>query len=168
MVNPPATAVGVNLYKIGDHVTFAWNYTNLQGTPTAINVLVTCTSARHIWTLTSNMTFTTAASITWDTQEQATAVEAPLLTDQYNLIILDADSSITSAPEAGYLSPYSQFKFGLYKKQEYKPLDQWNCATCSSGALSETERRVLGLAMSMSIVTVLSFTWFVTGFAGLW
>ena len=38
MITPAVTA-GLQLYRIDDHVTFGWNYTNLQGTPTAIDVL---------------------------------------------------------------------------------------------------------------------------------
>jgi hypothetical protein len=165
MVTPAAT-LGTQLYKIGDHVTWGWNYTNLQGTPTAINVMVSCAKASQTWTLTSNMTFATAGSYVWDTKEQATAVQSPLLTEQYTLYIFDAESSVSATPEAGYLGAFSQFTFGMYAPQPYTPLNEWNCATCSA-AMSETDRRVLGFALSMSVITFLSFTWFVTGFGGL-
>lgn len=167
MLTPAPTAQGVNLYKIGDHVTWGWNYTNLQAPPTAIDILVSCSTASETWTLTTNMTFETQGSFTWDTEQQATAVQSPLLVEEYTLIIYDAASSISATPVAGYLGTFEGFTFGMYTPQPYTPLSSWNCATCSA-ALSETERRALGFALSMSVITVLTFTWFVTGFPGLW
>jgi hypothetical protein len=161
MITPAAT-LGTQLYKIGDFVTWGWNYTNLQATPTAINVLVSCSKASETWTLTSNMTFATIGSYTWDTNAQATAVESPLLTEQYTLIIYDADAAITDTPQAGYLGTFSQFSFGMYTPQPYTPLNEWNCATCNA-AMPSIDKRAVGLALSMSTITFLSFTWFVTG-----
>jgi hypothetical protein len=161
MITPAAT-LGTQLYKIGDYVTWSWNYTNLQANPTALDVLVSCSKATETWTLTTNMTFATLGSFTWDTKEQATAVQSPLLTEQYTLIILDADSSISATPVAGYLGAFSQFTFGMYTPQPYTPLNEWNCATCSAAAPS-IDKTAVGFAVSMSIITLLSFTWFVTG-----
>lgn len=167
MVTPAPTYQATQLYKIGDHITWGWNYTNLQGTPTAIDVYVSCSTVSATWTLTQNMTFNTKGSYTWDTGEyQATAVSNPLIVEQYTLVIIDSDSSITATAEAGYLGPYSGFKFGLYTPRPYVDEDQgWQCATCSA-ALGAVERRAVGAAVAMSVVTVLSFTWFVAGFGG--
>jgi hypothetical protein len=165
MVTPAAT-LGSQLYKIGDNITWAWNYTNLLAPPTAIDVLVTISSTQ-VWTLTQNMTFSTDGAFTWDTHDYAaTAVGTPLLTDLYTLVIYDAQSAVTAQGEAGYLAPYEGFQFGMYQTQTYTPLPQWVCATCNA-AISDTERRVLGFALTMSIITVLSFTWFVTGLGGI-
>lgn len=160
----PAPSLGTQLYKIGDYVTWGWNYTNLQGTPTAVDVLVSCAAVTNTWTLTQNMTFATKGAYTWDTNSyRQTAVGNPLLTELYTLIIYDADSSISATAEAGYLAPFSGHTFGLYYSKEYTPLGEWQCGTCS-GAVSDMEKRALGVAAAMSVVTVLSFTWFVTGF----
>ncbi|CAK7218877.1 hypothetical protein SCUCBS95973_003632 [Sporothrix curviconia] len=160
----PATTADLELYKIGDYVTWGWNYTDLQATPTAIDVLASCSFATRTWTLTQNMTFETLGSYTWDTGAfQSSNIASPLLTEEYTLIIYDADSSVSATAEAGYLGTYDGFTFGMYAPQSYTPLaDGWTCATCS-GALSDTERRALGFALTMSIITVFSFTWFVTG-----
>jgi hypothetical protein len=159
----PAITMGSQLYKIGDYVTWGWNYTNLQGPPTAIDVLVSCSKASNTWTLTQNMTFATEASYTWDTNAyQQTAIQSPLLTEEYTLLIYDAESSVSATAEAGYLAPYSGFRFGLYVPKPYTPLGEWKCVTCSAG-VSDMDRRALGAALIMSVVTVLSFTWFVTG-----
>lgn len=160
----PATTNIMELYKIGDFVTWKWNYTSLQATPTAVDVLASCSFATRTFTLTQNMTFQTLGSYTWDTGAyQSSNIASPLLTEEYTLIIYDADSSVSATAEAGYLDTYDGFTFGMYAPQSYTPLaDGWTCATCS-GALSETERRAIGFALTMSIITVLSFTWFVTG-----
>jgi hypothetical protein len=165
MVTPAATA-GLQLYKLGDNVTWAWNYTSLQATPTAIDVLISNTKVAQPWTLTQNMSWAEVQSYTWDTNSYTQleqVVATPLLTDMYTLIVYDADSEMTATPEAGYLAPYSGFSFGLYAKQEYHDTgDGWQCASCS-GAMGGMDSRALGTALAMSAVTVLTFTWFVAG-----
>lgn len=167
VMQTPNVFAGTQLYKIGDHITWGWNYTNLQAAPTAVDVLVSCSKASQTWTLTQNMTFATKASYTWDTAAyQSENVAKPLPVEQYTLIIHDSDGAVTSTPEPGYLAPFAGFIFGLYEPRKAVPLDDFVCATCS-GAMSDMERRVLGGAVIMSILTVLSFTWFVTGFGSL-
>ncbi|OTB08406.1 hypothetical protein M426DRAFT_183389 [Hypoxylon sp. CI-4A] len=165
----PATTASTTLYRIGDPtpITWVWNYTSLQGTPSAIDVLVSCSTASATWTLTQNMTFEPTATFTWDTQNYTeSAVASPLLVAQYTLIIYDSDSSVSATAEAGYLAPFDGFNFGLYTARPYQDLGEWKCATCS-GALGNAERQALGFVVSMSLITILSFTWYVTGFAAL-
>lgn len=166
MLTPSTTASVLNLYKIGANVTLGWNYTSLQGTPTAIDILASV-STTATFTLTQNMTFVTPGAFTWDTEQyNAENIGNQLLTDEYTLVIYDADGSPTEAASAGYLAPFSAFTFGLYAAGTATPLSEWHCATCNA-ALGSTERRAIGMAAAMSVVTVLSFTWFVVGFAGL-
>ncbi|KAI1102826.1 hypothetical protein F4804DRAFT_250794 [Jackrogersella minutella] len=168
MITPASTA-GTTLYRIGDPtpITWVWNYTSLQGTPTAIDVLVSCSTASATWTLTQNMTFEPTATFKWDTKNYSeSAVASPLLVAQYTLLIHDSDSSQDATAEAGYLAPYDGLTFGLYTSRPYVDLGEWKCATCS-GALGEADRQALGFAVTMSIITILSFTWYVTGFATL-
>ena len=165
----PALTDGSQLYKIEapTPITWAWNYTSVQGKPTAIDVLVSCSVASATWTLTQNMTYEPQATFTWDTAAyQRKAVDQRLLTEQYTLIIYDADGSPTGTAEAGYLAPFDGFLFGLYAKQPYQNLSEWDCVTCSA-APGDLDRGALGFALSMSLITVLSFTWYVVGFAGL-
>jgi hypothetical protein len=167
MITPAATAQTTNLYKIGDTITWGWNYTHLQGTPTAIDVLVSVATLSATYTLTQNMTFETPAVFKWDTQKyNAEHVGNNLPTEQYTLIIYDADGSPSSTAEAGYLAPFSGFKFGLYEPRPREDLADWKCATCTS-SLASKDRSAIGVAAGMSLVTVLSFTWFVVGFADL-
>jgi len=165
----PAVASGEQYYKIGDFVTFAWNYTSLQATPTAVNILASCSANSQTYTISMNQTVTNSTgAVTWDTGSyQATAVQDPLLTETYTLVIYDAASSISATAEAGYLAVYDSYTFGMYTPQAYTPLADFQCATCS-GALSDMERRALGMMFGMCCLTVLSFTWFVSGTGIIW
>lgn len=168
MISPPTTA-GSQFYKIEapTPITWVWNYTSLQGTPTAIDVMVSCSTATATWTLTQNMTFDETASFTWDTRAYQTShVDNKLVTAEYTLIIYDSDSAYTDTAEAGYLAPYAGFRFGLYATQPYHNLSDWECVTCSA-ANAALDRSALKFAASMSLVTVLTFTWYVVGVAGL-
>lgn len=164
----PAPTLGYALYKIGDHITWGWNYTNLLAKPTAIDMILSCNAAaKQTWTLTANMSFTSPGTFTWDSGKfQKDNIERQLPVEEYTLLIHDADGGPTAAPEPGYLAPFNGFTFGLYTPKAPTPLGEWKCATCS-GAMSDMERRVLGGAVAMSVATVLSFTWFVGGFAAL-
>lgn len=167
MVTPAATA-GFQLYKFGDFVTWGWNYTSLQATPTAVNLLIKNSHVPQPWTLTQNMSFAEPGSYTWDTNsytQRPEVIATPLLTDQYTLIIHDADGGPSDTPEAGYLAPFSGFTFGLYDGQPYTPSNEgWQCASCSGAAGAGVDGRAVGVAVVMSAVTVFSFTWFVAGF----
>ncbi|KAM0260039.1 hypothetical protein ACHAQJ_002963 [Trichoderma viride] len=162
METPNVFAASAALYKVGDYITWGWNYTNLLGTPTAIDVLISCSTASETWTLTSNMTFKTSGAYTWDSAVQESSVEQPLPVAMYTLIIKDSDASITGQPDPGYLGTFTGFTFGLYTPQPYLPFDQWTCDACNA-ALSKFDHHVLGFAITMGLVTVLSFTWFVSG-----
>ncbi|KAH7037845.1 uncharacterized protein B0I36DRAFT_359485 [Microdochium trichocladiopsis] len=165
----PAASLGMPLIMIEETsaATWVWNYTSVQGTPTAVDVLVSCSNLQTI-TLTRNMTYKSPQTFTWDHAEYAqTAVSNQLLTDKYTLVIYDSNSAPTDVAEAGYLAPFNQFVFGLYARKPYQDLaDGWQCVTCN-GALGSLERSAVGFAMSMSIITILSFTWFVGGFGAL-
>jgi hypothetical protein len=165
----PAISSGAQYYKIGSNVTFGWNYTSLLGTPSAVNIMATCTANQQLYTIATNQTVgNNTGVVTWDTGSyQATAVSDPLLTQTYTLIIYDAASSISATAQPGYLAAYNQYTFGMYVPQPYTDLAGWQCATCS-GALGETERRALGLMVGMAVLTVLSFTWFVNGLGVVW
>lgn len=168
MITPGALA-GTQYYKIGDQVSFVWNYTSLLATPTAVNIMATCTVNKVLYTIAANQTVTNATgAVTWDTGAyQSTALSNPLLTQMYTLIIYDAASSISATAQAGYLATYEQHSFGMYLPQAYTPLNEFVCVTCSS-ALSEMERRALGMVVGVSVITVLSFTWFVGGAGVVW
>lgn len=162
MITPDTTQVATALYKIGDNIELAWNYTSLQATPTAVDVLVSCSAASETWTLTANMTFETEVNYIWESKDDADNVDKPLLTEMYTLIIKDSDAEVTERPSAGYLGAFSGFKFGLYRPQAYTPLSEWQCDTCNGG-MGAFDSQALKLAITMAFITVCSFTWFVTG-----
>lgn len=171
-VNPVLPAGGVNMitpsalaqktyYKIGDQVTFAWNYTSLSITPSKIDVMVTCNSNSATYTLSNNASFAKTGSVVWDTLPDVTGT-APLLTETYTLVIYDAAEAVTAVAGAGRLGVSKDFTFGMYIPQKYTPYADWKCAVCSA-ALSDAERQALKFMFGMCVVTVLSFTWFVSG-----
>ncbi|QPH16848.1 hypothetical protein C2857_001579 [Epichloe festucae Fl1] len=151
------------LYKISDYVTWSWNYTSLLGTPTAIDVIVSCSKASETYTLTANMSFATEVNYVWDTKQQANDPQNPLGNAMYTLIVKDSQAQITQAPEAGYLGAYTGYTFGMYTGLPYTRYPDWTCPGSCSAAGSIFNNQAVGMAVMMSVMTVLSFTWFVSG-----
>jgi hypothetical protein len=164
MVTPNALA-GTQFYKVGDWVTFAWNYTSLSVTPTAIDVLASCTANQATYTISVNMS-ATETEVLWNTKNTPEG-QAPFLTENYKLLIYDSDLSATAAPRAGYLGAFSGFTFGMYLPQEYISLkDGYTCPNCN-GALSLTEKMTLGTMLLTTGTTLGSMLYFTYQF-GIW
>ncbi|KAJ6447037.1 chitinase [Purpureocillium lavendulum] len=163
MITPNPMLQATPLYKIGDDITWSWNYTSLLGTPTAIDVVASCSVASNTWVVASNMSFETSVNFVWRTKKDAESVENPLLTEWYTLRVQDSSLPSDAAPEPGYLGVWSSFKFGLYTPQPYQPYNEWKCPGKCSASSSIFASQSLGLALSMSALTFLSFTWFVGG-----
>ena len=164
MLTPNALS-SASYYKIGNYVTFAWNYTSLSVTPTAVDILASCTANDATYTLALNQSVQQTQSFTWDTGAYQSTATIPLLTETYTLIVYDAAKSVSATASPGYLGTYQQFTFGMYSPQPYTPLSDYVCATCS-GAMSAMERQTWGFLAGMVGITILSFTWFAGG-AGL-
>jgi len=163
MLTPSALALP-SYYKIGDYVTFGWNYTSLIVTPTAIDVVASCRANDQIYTIAANQSINSNNSnaVLWDTGSYQSTATVPLLTEIYTLVIYDVDKGISATASPGYLAVFEQFTFGMYSPQAYTPLNEFKCATCSS-AISDMERQTLKFLLAMAAVTVFSFTWFVGG-----
>jgi hypothetical protein len=114
---------GPQFYKIGEWVTFAWNYTSLKAPPSAVDVLASCSANQATYTLAVNQSVEATGMVLWDTksyQENAHKEgKTPLLTEKYTLIVYDAESSISAAPRAGYLGTSNQFTFAMYEPRPY-------------------------------------------------
>lgn len=162
MITPAATA-STSYYKVGDYITFAWNYTSLKITPSAVDIIATCTANQQTYTLAMNQTWQSTGALTWDTGEYQSTATNQLLTEKYTLIIHDAAREASATAVYGGLAAYSQFTFGMYTPQPYMPLNEgWKCVTCS-GALTNAERQTLGVLLSVAALTVGSFTLFAGG-----
>lgn len=120
MLTPSALAQ-TTYYKIGDFVSFAWNYTSLSIPPSRVDVLVSCTANSATYTLKSNASFEKTGSVVWDTSPDITGT-APLLTETYTLVIYDAQKAITDVATAGKLGVTNDYRFGMYIPQKYTPL----------------------------------------------
>ncbi|KAJ9298215.1 hypothetical protein DTO271G3_3820 [Paecilomyces variotii] len=173
-INPAAGPGGINMltpsadaastyYKIGDYVTFKWNYTSLSVTPSAVNVVASCSLNSETYTLSHNMSVHPTGAVTWDTGKYQASATVPLLTASYTLIVYDVDSNPSAVASAGHLSSENQYTFGMYLPQAYTPLNAYECVTCN-GAMSELERHALGFMFTMATITFVSFTWFAGGF----
>ena len=169
MVTPNALA-GAQYYKIKDYVTFGFNFTSLSITPSAIDILATCSLNSATYTIAQNHSVTAGANavqaVTWDTGEYQATASTPLLLGTYTLMIHDAAKDIDATPQAGYLGTWEQFTFGMYIPQPYTPLADYVCATCN-GAWGSAEKQAMGFLLAMAGATVLGFGWF-AGVAGLW
>ena len=119
----PDTTAATTYYKVGDYVTFGWNYTSLSVKPSKIDVYVTCTANSATYTIANNASYQPTGHAVWNTSADATG-KAPLLTDQYTLVIHDAAKDVTARASAGYLDTYEQFVFGMYTPQAYVPKDR--------------------------------------------
>lgn len=120
MITPASTAT--TYYKIGQDVTFVWNYTSLSVTPSAINVVASCSLNDETYTISSNMSVKETGSVVWDTGKYQSSATVPLLTATYTLIVYDADESPGYIAPAGHLSSDNQLQFGMYVPQKYTPL----------------------------------------------
>jgi len=122
MITPPAIA-GLQLYKVGDYITFAWNYTSLVVTPSAVDIVASCSANNQAYTIATNQSVGATGAVTWDTRPSAT-VTAPFLTEKYTLMIYDAAKGVSATAQAGYLGTFNQLVFGMYTPQPYVPLDR--------------------------------------------
>jgi hypothetical protein len=165
MVTPNALA-GDQFYKVGDYVTFAWNYTSLSVTPAHIDVLASCSANQATYTIAVNVS-AEQTQVIWDTKNTPSG-QPPFLTEKYTLLIYDAESSVTAAPRPGYLGVFNQFSFGMYTPQPYVDWEHFQCANCvKNGALSNSEKMTLKVLLFTSGTTIASLLYFAHNF-GLW
>jgi hypothetical protein len=118
MVTPNALA-GEQFYKVGkgSYITFAWNYTSLSVTPSAIDVMASCSANQATYTIAVNIS-AEQTKVVWDT-ENTPSGQPPFLTEKYTLLIMDTEADVTAAPRPGYLGVFNQFTFGMYTPQPY-------------------------------------------------
>ncbi|KAL9112336.1 MAG: hypothetical protein Q9227_003454 [Pyrenula ochraceoflavens] len=123
----PAPTEGSQYFKVGDFVTFKWNYTSLSVTPSAIDIMASCSLNSQLYTLALNQSVKETGAVTWDTGEyQRTASlngQPPLAVETYTLVIYDAALSVSATAKAGYLGAFDQYTFGMYTPQPYVPLN---------------------------------------------
>ncbi|EEP77352.1 predicted protein [Uncinocarpus reesii 1704] len=162
MITPAPTADSTYV-KIGDFATFAWNYTSVKVTPSAIDVVAYCTKNKHYYTIAANQSMQETGIVTWDTSKYKTE-DVPLLTEIYTLLVYDVEVGPSDLPGPGRLGGQG-LKFGVYSPQPYTPLSKSECVTClDNGALSGTQQQALFFMFGMIAITICSFGWFASGF----
>ena len=76
----PAVVSGSHYYRIGNNVTFVWNYTSLSVTPSAIDILASCSENNQYYTIALNQSVNATGSATWDTNAYTQTASVNLLT----------------------------------------------------------------------------------------
>ncbi|KAJ5929569.1 hypothetical protein N7454_006519 [Penicillium verhagenii] len=161
MLTPDSTST--TYYKIGQNITFVWNYTSVTVSPTAVDVVASCSLNSVTYTLTKNMSMEATGTAIWDTGDYEKTATIPLLTASYTLFVYDSDKSLTDTASAGYLGSDTGYSFGMYFPQSATPLNGYFCVTCNS-AISDIRSQGLKFAVGMAMITVFSFTWFAGNF----
>ncbi|KAF2016132.1 hypothetical protein BU24DRAFT_194461 [Aaosphaeria arxii CBS 175.79] len=156
MITPEAIA-GPQYYKIGDWVTFAWNYTSLLVTPKAIDIMATCTKNQATYTLAVNQSVEETGRILWDTSKDKDS-NNPLLTEMYTLLVYDSESDVTAIPSPGHLGSANSFRFGLYQPQKYVPWAEFECANCN-GAMGTLTLNALFITCATTFGSLLYFAY---------
>ena len=121
MITPATTTT--TYYKVGQDVTFVWNYTSLSVTPSAVDVVATCSLNSATYTLTQNMSVDATGSVVWDTGKYQSSATIPLLTATYTLFVYDASKSLSDIASPGHLGSNIGYSFGMYIPQSYTPLN---------------------------------------------
>jgi hypothetical protein len=109
MIEPKQTST--TYIKIGEEVTFKWNYTGIQSSPTKLDVIATNTEG-VTWTIAQNMSMEATGSVVWDTGDATPSLGM----EQYHFVVYDAVAGPTpTGILAGKLNPISnQYQFALY------------------------------------------------------
>lgn len=94
----------------------------MEITPSAVDVVASCSSNSATYTIASNVSYSNASSVVWETDQYGSDSQSPLLTAHYTLIIYEAGTSPTEVASPGQLGPAS-YTFAMYSPQAYTPLD---------------------------------------------
>jgi hypothetical protein len=162
VMQTPALTDGYQIYKIGQPVTFKWNYTSIQASPTAINVEAYCTDGATYFTIAGNVSADTT-EVVWDTGDYQQTATAKLPGATYTLWIYDASKDRTAVPSPGYLYGYSLLQFGMYSPRAPTPLSEFKCASCDFNSAGLNDPRTVRALLGMGLVTALTFVWFIAG-----
>ena len=126
----PNPIMGPQFYKVGDWVTFAWNYTSVSVMPTAVDILASCSKNQGTYTIAVNHTVAKATdAVYWDTGAYKSKYPngPDFVSESYTLLIYNAEESVSATPRPGYLAPFNQFYFGMYTPMPYQKWEGKNC-----------------------------------------
>ncbi|KAF1978634.1 hypothetical protein BU23DRAFT_229360 [Bimuria novae-zelandiae CBS 107.79] len=165
----PSPLMGPQYYKVGDWVTFAWNYTSVSVMPDKVDVLASCSVNQGTYTIAVDHP-AKATEVLWDTKsyKEKNPNGPDFVSEMYTLIIYDSNRTATEVPRPGYMAPFNQFYFGMYTPQLYKKWEDWECPNClkndALSLLASPTTRVIFLTFG---TTLASFFYFANAF-GLW
>ncbi|KAK6347717.1 hypothetical protein TWF718_005554 [Orbilia javanica] len=161
-IQTPVTTSGSQYYKIGQKITFGWNYTSLIVSPSAVNVEAFCSGNSQTYTIAQNLSIA-KPSVIWDTGLfQPQNGQPPLAMGTYTLLIYDEKSAATAIPVAGNLAPFNGFRFGMYTPRPYTPLADFECPTCDTSSATALDTVAIRILVLFSTLFSLSFGLFFT------
>ncbi|CUS10889.1 unnamed protein product [Tuber aestivum] len=162
VMQTPALTDGYQIYKIGQPVTFKWNYTSIQASPTAINVEAFCTDGATYFNIAANVSADTT-EVVWDTGDYQQTATAKLPVATYTLWVYDASKDRTAVPSPGYLYSYNSLQFGMYLPKAPVPLQDFRCSACDFSSAGLNDPRTVRALLGMGLVTAFTFVWFIAG-----
>lgn len=151
----PASSASQSYYKIasGEDITFKWNFTNVLATPESITVVAYCADNNVEYKVgptdgSSNTLPGKATQVVWNPYEwQLQPGQTPFQQATYTLKIFD-ERGTGVALKAGYLTPYTGTKFGMYKPQAYTPFaGECERARCSRTSFSSRSQKTAPLCL---------------------
>lgn len=158
----PSVYDGMQYYKInGDPITWVYNFTSLSVTPTAINIEAFCSKTQQYYSIAYNYS-SSETTVTWDTDKFQSTATNQLVMETYTLYMYDAAARRTDIPKPGHLGLFNRLQFALYNPTPYVDYQDWECPTCSD-ASSTTFNHGAKILLGTTVLTVISFTWFIRG-----
>jgi hypothetical protein len=137
ITQPPQTTIAFFKIAQSQPITFAWNFSYVLSTPSALTVSAICENGNtYPVGPTDGKIPGTATSVVWDAYDwQQSNANSPLAQATYTLEIFDQRGP-GSARAPGLLQPNNALKFALYTPQQYTPISSgWQCAGCKSDAV---------------------------------
>jgi hypothetical protein len=129
ITQPPQTTIAFFKIAPSQPITFAWNFSYILSTPSALTVSAICENGNtYPVGPTDGKIAGTATSVVWDAYNwQQSNPNSPLAQATYTLQIND-ERGPGSARAPGLLQPNNALKFALYTPQGYTPISSGQLA----------------------------------------
>ena len=129
ITQPPQTTIAFFKIAPSQPITFAWNFSYVLSTPSALTVSAICENGNtYPVGPTDGKIPGTATSVVWDAYNwQQSNANSPLAQATYTLEIFDQRGP-GSARAPGLLQPNNALRFALYTPQQYTPISSGELA----------------------------------------
>ena len=129
VTDPPQTA-DPSFYKIAAHesVTFGWQFTSLEETPSKLYVVASCSSNSNTYPIAPSPAGIDgkATNVTWYPYGYGKSAQAngqpALVAGKYRLVVYDDRGAGAAIKPGGVFNPNNEVEFSLYYPKAYTPL----------------------------------------------